>query len=91
MAVSSKTKLALPDAPATGHHHESKKKLALLCRNYAARGKCPRGDTCNFRHEERKGQLKKKERKVDDGGRKTLYQRVCCFVCCGLGFLLTAG
>lgn len=89
-AVSVKTKVTLPDAPTTGRKYEPKpKRLAHICRDFAARRKCPRGDECRFRHEMRE-ELKRKEKRAGNDDKKTLYQRVyrsssCCrFFFCSL-------
>lgn len=78
-SVSAKTKSVLHEVPTTIHTHKPRpKRLASICRAFASSGKCPRGDRCSFRHEESL-EPKRKERKVEEDGRKTLYQRVCYF------------
>lgn len=77
-SVSTKTKSTLPEAPTTGHKHEPRpKRFASMCHAFVSCGKCPRGDRCSFRHEGGPGP--KKERKIENDVRKTLYQLVCYF------------
>lgn len=79
-SVSTKTKSTLPEAPTARHKHDEPrpKRVASMCHAFVSCGKCPRGDRCSFRHEEWLGP-KKKERKIENDVRKTLYQLVCYF------------
>ena len=60
-----------------------KPKSTEICRRFLKTGRCPHGESCNFRHElPDRRQKSKSQRKTKDEGRpterKTLHQRVRC-------------